>query len=43
MTNAGTSRRVALAAVLCLGAAVASAAEVPFLSGRVVDDANILS
>jgi uncharacterized protein len=40
---AGMLQRSVLVAVLSLGAAAAPAADVPYLSGRVVDEANVLS
>ena len=43
VTFAGMLRRAVLVAVLSLGAAAAPAADVPYLSGRVVDEANVLS
>jgi uncharacterized protein len=43
VTFAGMLRRATLVAALSLAAAAASAADVPYLSGRVVDDADILS
>ncbi len=43
VTLARVIRRAALVAALSLAAAAASAADVPYLSGRVVDEADILS